>query len=100
MAPFLELRRVSKRYVGVRALDRVDLALSAEEAHCLIVENGSPGPAGAVRIGAQMIYQDLAPLPKVTVAAKSAFSSDVCRPFSSIRRGEVAGSERGALKSD
>jgi simple sugar transport system ATP-binding protein len=109
--PFLELRRVSKRYGGVRALDRVDFALFPGEAHCLIGENGSgkstlikiisgaerpdlgaellvdgrplpfPSPAGAVRLGVQVIYQDLALFPNLTVAANIAFPSDVARPF-------------------
>jgi ABC-type sugar transport system ATPase subunit len=102
---------VSKRYGGVRALDGVDFALSGSESHCLIGENGSgkstlikiisgaerpdlgaellidgrpapfPSPADAVRRGVQVIYQDLALFPKLTVAENIDFPRDLSRSF-------------------
>ncbi len=95
---FLELRAISKRFGGVRALDRVDLDIGAGEVHCLAGENGSgkstlikiisgvhpPDPGGSIRIGGvlqssltpaaslrhgiQVIYQDLSLFPNMTVA--------------------------------
>ena len=39
--PLLELRGISKRFAGVRALDRVDLDVRAGELHVLFGENGA-----------------------------------------------------------
>ena len=39
--PLLELRGISKRFTGVRALDRVDLDVRAGELHVLFGENGA-----------------------------------------------------------
>jgi ribose transport system ATP-binding protein len=39
--PLLELRDISKRFTGVRALDRVDLDVYAGELHVLFGENGA-----------------------------------------------------------
>ena len=38
---FLEARGVSKTFVGVKALDNIDLSIGKGEIHCLIGENGS-----------------------------------------------------------
>ena len=38
---FLEAKGVSKTFMGVKALDKVDLAIEKGEIHCLIGENGS-----------------------------------------------------------
>ena len=38
---FLEAKGVSKTFVGVKALDNVDLSIGKGEIHCLIGENGS-----------------------------------------------------------
>ncbi len=111
MPPFLQLRRVSKRYGGIRALDGVDFALSGGETHGLIGENGSgkstlikiisgaerpepgaellvvdrpapfPTPAGAARLGVQVIPQDLALFPNLTVAENIALPGDLGRPL-------------------
>ncbi|MFN5280414.1 sugar ABC transporter ATP-binding protein [Bradyrhizobium sp.] len=40
-APLLQLRGISKRFTGVRALDRVDLDVRAGELHVLFGENGA-----------------------------------------------------------
>jgi ABC-type sugar transport system ATPase subunit len=39
--PILEVRSVSKSYVGVQALNDVSLTVQAGEVHCLVGENGS-----------------------------------------------------------
>ena len=39
--PLLQLRGISKRFTGVRALDRVDLDVRAGELHVLFGENGA-----------------------------------------------------------
>ena len=39
--PLLSLRGISKRFAGVRALDRVDLDVRAGELHVLFGENGA-----------------------------------------------------------
>ena len=41
MAPLLELRRISKRFGGVRAVVEADLELAAGEVHGLVGENGA-----------------------------------------------------------
>ncbi len=98
MGSFLELRAISKRFGGVAALDRVDLAVEVGEIHCIAGENGSgkstlikiisgvqppePGgeiailgeavhhltPADSIRRGIQVIYQDLSLFTNLTVA--------------------------------
>ena len=98
MATFLDLRGISKRFGGVRALSEIDMDISAGEVHCLAGENGSgkstlikiisgvqqpePGgkitingqlvdhltPAESIRRGIQVIYQDLSLFPNLSVA--------------------------------
>jgi len=98
MEPFLSLKNISKHYVGVTALDRVDFDIYPGEIHCLVGENGSgkstlikiisgtvhadPGAEivisgettqgsqaiDAIHKGIQIIYQDLSLFPNLTVA--------------------------------
>ena len=98
MPTFLDLRGISKRFGGVRALSEIDMDISAGEVHCLAGENGSgkstlikiisgvqqpePGgkitingqlvdhltPAESIRRGIQVIYQDLSLFPNLSVA--------------------------------
>ncbi len=98
MQPFLSLKNISKHYVGVTALDKVDFEILPGEIHCLVGENGSgkstlikiisgvvPPDAGAemviagevmhgsqtidaIRKGIQIIYQDLSLFPNLSVA--------------------------------
>ena len=98
MSSFLELRGISKRFGGVRALNGIDMDVAGGEVHCLAGENGSgkstlikiisgvqppePGgrilidgqqctgltPAESIRRGIQVIYQDLSLFPNLTVA--------------------------------
>lgn len=94
---FLEAKNISKSFVGVKALDQVDLTIGVGEIHCLIGENGSgkstlikiiggvyKADSGTVsiegnelhgmqaiesiRAGVQIIYQDLSLFPNLTVA--------------------------------
>ena len=98
MTTFLDLRSISKRFGGVRALSDINMDISAGEVHCLAGENGSgkstlikiisgvqrpePGgtitidgelvahltPAESIRRGIQVIYQDLSLFPNLSVA--------------------------------
>jgi simple sugar transport system ATP-binding protein len=95
---FLALRRISKLYGGIAALDGLDFDVAVGEVHCLLGENGSgkstlvkiisgfeqPEPGGEIAIdgrptgrltspraagqGIQVIYQDFSLFPNLTVA--------------------------------
>lgn len=96
--PILEVRNISKSYVGVQALDNVTMSVAPGEVRCLVGENGSGKstmiktiggavvadegeiliggvsfgssihPVEAIRHGIQIIYQDLSLFPNLTVA--------------------------------
>ena len=98
MAPFLELRDISKRFGGVSALSEINIDILPGEVHCLVGENGSGKstlikiisgvqapetggkiiidgeelshltPAESIRRGIHVIYQDLSLFPNMTVA--------------------------------
>jgi len=98
------MKNISKRYVGVQALDSVDFEINKGEIHCLVGENGSGKStlikiiSGAVqpddgshieidgerfqdyqaidsiRKGIEVIYQDLSLFPNLTVAENIALS--------------------------
>ena len=104
---FLSLKQVSKHYVGVTALDKVDFDINQGEIHCLVGENGSgkstmikiisgtvdadPGSwieiegkhvhshkaIDAINRGIQVIYQDLSLFPNLTVAENIAIGKYV-----------------------
>jgi simple sugar transport system ATP-binding protein len=104
---FLSMKNISKRYVGVQALDSVDFEISKGEIHCLVGENGSGKStlikiiSGAVnpddgsyievdgehfyayqaidsiRKGIEVIYQDLSLFPNLTVAENISLSQVV-----------------------
>lgn len=95
---FLSMRNVSKRYVGVQALNSVDFNIGTGEIHCLVGENGSgkstlikiisgaigPDDGAVIEIdgqpfhnfqaidsihkGIEVIYQDLSLFPNLSVA--------------------------------
>ena len=103
--PALRLRRVSKRFGGVRALDGVDVEVGQGEVHCLAGENGcgkstlikivtgvhAPAPGATIELfgeavsgitprrarerGVAVIWQDLALFPEMSVAENIAFDT-------------------------
>jgi simple sugar transport system ATP-binding protein len=106
----IELRGISKRFGGVRALIDVNFTIQAAEIHSLVGENGSgkstlikilsgvlapdsgeiivdqkshPSltPAVSQRGGVQIIYQDLSLFPNLSVAENIAFQRHVGVPF-------------------
>ncbi|MGI9222085.1 MAG: sugar ABC transporter ATP-binding protein [Woeseiaceae bacterium] len=109
MTPVLQLARVSKFFGGVRALCDVDFKLRRGEVHCLAGENGcgkstlikiitgvytpEPGaeitfngepaealtPGLARQQGIQVIWQDLALFPEMSVAENIAFDMNLTR---------------------
>ena len=97
MAAFLEADHISKAFFGVQALEDVSISIDDGEIHCLVGENGSgkstlikiiggvlkpdkgeiriggkifaPGRAiDSIRLGIQIIYQDLSLFPNMSVA--------------------------------
>lgn len=106
MEVFLRLRGIKKSFGGVRALDGVDLEIKKGEIHCLAGENGCGKstliktisgvhhadegsieiegrrierlrPIDAINRGIQVIYQDFAIFPNLTVAENIALNSEV-----------------------
>lgn len=105
--PVVSLQHVSKTFGGVQALIDVDFEVLAGEVHCLAGENGcgkstlikiisgvhqpEPGavmrlmgepvdhltPVAARRLGIQVIWQDLALFPEMTVAENIAIESNL-----------------------
>lgn len=100
---FLELKNITKTFVGVKALDNVDISIGKGEIHCLVGENGSGkstlikiiggvhrpdsgtvtingtefkniNSIESIRAGIQIIYQDLSLFPNMTVAENIAMS--------------------------
>src|ERR1700730_3582441 len=95
--PVLEMRNISKTFVGMRALKNVSLSVRSGEVHALMGENGAgkstlmkvlsgayqADPGGEIRIGGQpviiadplagrrlgvsIIYQELSLAPNLTV---------------------------------
>jgi len=107
---FIEMRGISKRFGGIRALSDVSFSIQAAEIHCLAGENGcgkstlikilsgvyAPdegqivlegkahshlSPAASQRFGVQIIYQDLSLFPNLSVAENIAFGHQVRTPF-------------------
>lgn len=100
---FLELKNIKKSFDGVHALKGVNLTVNKGEVHCLAGENGcgkstlikvisgihkadegevliegNPlkefSPIDAIRLGIQVIYQDFAVFPNLTVAENIAMN--------------------------
>ena len=105
---FLEVRDISKAYVGVQALENVSMDIEKGEVHCLVGENGSgkstlikiiagverqdsgevfiSGKAhvhlhaiDSIREGIQIIYQDLSLFPNLTVAENISLNQEIER---------------------
>src|SRR5690348_16371221 len=106
---FIEMRGISKRLGGVRALTDVSFSIRSAEIHCLAGENGCGkstlikilsgvyppdegqillegkahsrlSPAASQRFGIQIIYQDLSLFPNLSVAENIAFRHQVETP--------------------
>lgn len=100
---FLEAKNITKTFEGVKALDKVDMAIGRGEIHCLVGENGSGkstlikiiggvyrpdsgtiaingaeikniNTIESIRQGVQIIYQDLSLFPNMTVAENIAMN--------------------------
>lgn len=98
----LEVRQLSKRFLGVKALDKVDLEVKRGEVHSVIGENGAgkstmmnlilgdlhrdegtiilkgeevhfKSPADAIAAGISMIHQEISLIPTLTVAELKVF---------------------------
>jgi simple sugar transport system ATP-binding protein len=54
---FLEVKHISKAYVGVQALDDVSMDIKSGEIHCLVGENGS-GKSTLIKVVAGVVKQD------------------------------------------
>ena len=80
MPPIVELRHVSKRFGGVRALEEVSLDLCAGQVHCLAGENGS-GKSTLIKVLAGVHQPDTG---TITIAGKSL---DRLTPIESVRQG-------------
>ncbi|MDW3223379.1 MAG: sugar ABC transporter ATP-binding protein [Paracoccaceae bacterium] len=105
---FIDLRAITKRYVGVTALDSVDFTVQPGEAVCLAGENGSgkstlikiisgvePATEGTVHIagqerpvlnprisaaaGVMVIFQDFSLFPNLSVAENIAFATQLSK---------------------
>ena len=104
---FLSMKNISKRYTGVKALDRVDFEIARGEIHCLVGENGSgkstlikiisgvvkPDSGARIEVegdvilhhhsidsilkGIEVIYQDLSLFPNLTVAENISLSQTI-----------------------
>jgi simple sugar transport system ATP-binding protein len=115
---FLEVKNISKSYVGVQALDKVNLSVNKGEISCLVGENGSGKStlikiiAGvvrpdegeiiiggkeykhihaidAIREGIQVIYQDLSLFPNLSIAENISLNHMVERKRKAISWKEI-----------
>ena len=126
MQDFLQLRSISKSFVGVYALKGVDFSIREGEIHCLVGENGS-GKSTLIKIisgilhpdsgeilimgrtmdhmeaaaslarGIRVIYQDLSLFPNLTVAENIAISELEDERKSLINWKAVRGIARAAM---
>ena len=126
--PILQLKHVSKVFGGSRALHDVSFELTRGEVHCIAGENGSgkstlikiitgvytpePGaeivfegrrfdalsPVTARQLGVQVIWQDLALFPEMTVAENIAFEMNLSRRPRWVRFDAMRSQARATLK--
>jgi ABC-type sugar transport system ATPase subunit len=127
MTLFLEMDAISKTFPGVKALDRVDLALNLGEVHVLAGENGAgkstlmkimtgvyrADPGGTIRIegeeveirnpvharalGISIIYQELAVVDNLTVAENIFLAREPKRPSGMLDRRKMNADARKVL---
>ncbi|MDO4259776.1 MAG: ATP-binding cassette domain-containing protein, partial [Actinomycetaceae bacterium] len=126
-APLISLRGISKSFKGVHALKGIDLDIAPGEIHCLAGENGSGKstlikvisgvyqpdggeivingrtysrltPLEAIAAGVQVIYQDFAVFPNLTVMENLALNTEVAarRTFVNWRRFRAIATEAAA----
>lgn len=124
--PFLQLNSISKSFSGVQALQDVSLTINHGEIHCLAGENGSGKstlikiiagvvtpdageiviagqrarrllPIDAIRGGIQVIYQDFALFPNLTVAENIALNHELAQNKRLVNWREVRRVARAAL---
>lgn len=125
-AAFIDLRAITKCYVGVTALQDVDFTVQPGEAVCLAGENGSgkstlikiisgvePATAGTIRIagqehavlnprisaaaGVMVIFQDFSLFPNLSVAENIAFATQLSRRERFFKRAATRQIARKAL---
>jgi len=124
---FLSMKNISKRYIGVQALDAVDFEVNKGEIHCLVGENGSgkstlikiisgvvrPDDGSNIEIdgerfhdyhaidaihkGIEVIYQDLSLFPNLTVAENIALSQTIAQGHRFINWRKIRNIAREAM---
>lgn len=124
----LRLQNISKRFGGVQALSKVDFSVQPGEIHCLAGENGSgkstlikivcgvyrpdensqilfdeivyPAltPALARQLGVQVIWQDLALFPELSVAENIAFEQNLGSRPRLVRKQRLREVAQGVLE--
>ncbi|BBQ00582.1 ribose import ATP-binding protein RbsA [Burkholderia sp. SFA1] len=128
-APFLEMRGISRTFPGVKALDRVDLAIHRGEVLALAGENGAgkstlmkiltgvyaPDPGGVIvvegrevtiadsnharALGINIIYQELAVVENLTVSENIFLAKEPRSRFGFIDRPRMAREARALLQT-
>lgn len=125
--PLLQVSGISKAFAGVQALDNVDLIIQRGEIHCLAGENGSGKstlikiiagaqppdsgeiifngktyphltPIDAIREGVQVIYQDFALFPNLSVAENIAFNDELAHGRTFVNYRQMRNLAREALE--
>ena len=123
---FIEMRGISKRFGGVRALQEVNFSIHSAEIHSLAGENGCGKstlikvlsgvhmpdggeiilegkshshltPDASQRFGVQIIYQDLSLFPNLTVAENIAFRHHVETPVRLANRKVMRQQAQGVM---
>lgn len=124
---FLEVRNVSKAFVGVQALKHVNLKIRPGETHCLAGENGCGKstlikvisgfytadegeiiingqsyskltPRESMALGIQVIYQDFSLFNNLTVAENIAMSYNISSGYRTSKKGRDRELAAGVLK--
>lgn len=123
----LRLSGINKSFVGVRALQNVDLSIERGRIHCLVGENGcgkstlikiiagvyqrdsgslvidghqfpaAIQPIDAIRAGIQVIYQDFSLFPNLTVAENIALNEQLAEGRRLVNWGKIRSIAKDAL---